>query len=505
MKNKILTKNNLSQIREKFKNKKIVLCHGVFDLLHFGHLKHFERAKKYGHILIVSITSSNFVNKGPGKPYFSDTERLKMLSSIEIIDFVFLNDSPISVDLIKKLKPNFYVKGNDYKNNKSDVTQGIIKEKKAILSANGKIVYTNEQTYSSTSLINRYLTNFDNQQIETIKKIKKKFSVDDILKILDSFSSLKVLVVGEPIIDKYVYTSPLGMTNKDPIISSKIIGEESLIGGSLAIANNLNSLGCKTSIIYPIGNNKNINQLIKNNLNKKIKNLTYKIKEWEVPIKTRFINKSHMRKLFETNELSDDLWKKNKDIDFIKKYKFLKNNYDIIVLADFGHGFFNDKIINFFISFKVFKALNVQTNSSNLGYNYFTKYKKYDYLSIDEREFNLGLGKRNLLPENLIDYAIKSKKINKNISITYGNRGSRYLDNKLNLHYSPIFFRDIVDTVGAGDAYFSITSLLTKLKYPGILVPFLGNCFAGLKTRILANKTSVSKSSLIKTINAILG
>ena len=174
MKNKIIIKNYLSKIKNKYKHKKIVLCHGVFDLLHFGHLKHFEKAKEYGEVLVVSITSSKYVNKGPGRPYFSDKERLKMLSSIDIVDYVYLNDHPLSVDVIKKLKPNFYIKGNDYKNNKQDITGGIKKEKDAVSSINGKIVYTNEQTYSSTSLINRYLTNFDKEQLSTISKLKKK-------------------------------------------------------------------------------------------------------------------------------------------------------------------------------------------------------------------------------------------------------------------------------------------------------------------------------------------
>lgn len=505
MKNKIIIKNYLSKIKNKYKHKNIVLCHGVFDLLHFGHLKHFEKAKEYGEVLVVSITSSKYVNKGPGRPYFSDRERLKMLSSIDIVDYVYLNDHPLSVDVIKKLKPNFYIKGNDYKNNKQDITGGIKKEKDAVSSINGKIVYTNEQTYSSTSLINRYLTNFDKEQLSTISKLKKNYKLEDILKIINSFSSLKVLVVGEPIIDKYIYTNPLGMTNKDPIISSKILSEESLIGGSLAIANNLNSLGCNTSIIYPIGE-KNIHEkLIKSSLDIKIRRMPYKVKDWEIPIKTRFINKSHMRKLFETNELYENIWEKNNESKFCQKFKLKLKNFDIIFLADFGHGFFKNKIIKLFESTNVFKALNVQTNSSNLGYNYFTKYKKYDYLSIDEREFNLGLGIKNIDTSKLIQYAIKEKKINTNLSITSGNKGSRYLDKKLNIHFSPIFFKDVVDTVGAGDAYFCITALLSKLQYPGILIPFLGNCFAGLKTRILANKKAVSKSSLIKTINAILG
>ena len=79
------------------------------------------------------------------------------------------------------------------------------------------------------------------------------------------------MVVGEPIIDKYIYTSPLGMTNKDAIISTKILTQESFAGGSLAIANNLKSLGCDTSVIYPAAKDVETKKIIKKNIIKGIK------------------------------------------------------------------------------------------------------------------------------------------------------------------------------------------------------------------------------------------
>ena len=85
----------------KKKGKKIVHCHGVFDLLHIGHLKHFKSAKKFGDILIVSITPDKFVHKGLNRPYFNAQQRLESLASIEIIDFVVLNNSPDSINIIK--------------------------------------------------------------------------------------------------------------------------------------------------------------------------------------------------------------------------------------------------------------------------------------------------------------------------------------------------------------------------------------------------------------------
>ena len=92
------------------KIKKVVLCHGVFDLLHYGHILHFEEAKQQGDILVVSITSSNNVNKGPGRPYFNDLTRLKFLESLSIIDYVIVNHDITPIDLIKKLNQRFIAK-----------------------------------------------------------------------------------------------------------------------------------------------------------------------------------------------------------------------------------------------------------------------------------------------------------------------------------------------------------------------------------------------------------
>ena len=98
----------------KKKNKKIVLCHGVFDLVHLGHLKHFKKAKSFGDFLIVSITKDEFIKKGPGRPIFNHSDRLEYLKEIKIIDDVYLSNGNSAIDVIKTIKPDIYVKGEEY-------------------------------------------------------------------------------------------------------------------------------------------------------------------------------------------------------------------------------------------------------------------------------------------------------------------------------------------------------------------------------------------------------
>ena len=115
--NKYLELENLKKIRQEYKKKKIILCHGVFDLLHVGHINYFKEAKSFGEILVVSVTDDKFVNKGPGRPAFSIANRTKFLQEINCIDYVCVSSFNTAENIILNLKPNFYCKGEEYSTN----------------------------------------------------------------------------------------------------------------------------------------------------------------------------------------------------------------------------------------------------------------------------------------------------------------------------------------------------------------------------------------------------
>ncbi len=152
---KLKTLHELAEIIQELKEqgKIIVQCHGVFDLLHPGHIKHFEAAKKLGDFLIVTVTSDKHVNKGPNRPQFNQTLRMETLAKNEDIDFVALSEYPTAVEAIKLIKPNVYAKGTEYK----DATGDIDKEKEAIESVGGKIAFTNDIVFSSSSILNKLI------------------------------------------------------------------------------------------------------------------------------------------------------------------------------------------------------------------------------------------------------------------------------------------------------------------------------------------------------------
>ena len=157
---KIIKSESLSDFSEKLRvqGKSIGMCHGVFDLLHPGHFAHFKAAKSSVDVLFVSVTADRFVNKGPGRPLFTDEVRAQTISALEYVDYVFISDNPTAVQSIELIKPNVYFKGSDYINLEDDVTGMIAVEISHVKKYGGEVVFTNEITSSSSKLINGFFS-----------------------------------------------------------------------------------------------------------------------------------------------------------------------------------------------------------------------------------------------------------------------------------------------------------------------------------------------------------
>lgn len=140
--------SSVSRIREN--GLSVGLCHGCFDILHYGHILHFTYAKSYVDFLVVSVTSDEFVGKGPGRPIFTSHERMTVLSALKPVDQVYLNNSPTASRLLQLVDFDCYFKGSDYSNETTH--PGLIREMES-LSPKTKIVFTPTPKYSSTRVI----------------------------------------------------------------------------------------------------------------------------------------------------------------------------------------------------------------------------------------------------------------------------------------------------------------------------------------------------------------
>ncbi|MBM3252127.1 MAG: adenylyltransferase/cytidyltransferase family protein, partial [Candidatus Omnitrophica bacterium] len=426
IKSKIKSIDELCRIIRALKKKgsKIAHCHGVFDLLHPGHIKHFEAARKEGDILVVTITKDKYVNKGPGRPVFNQNLRAESIAAIECVDFVAINEWPTAVETIKLLKPHFYIKGQDYARKEDDLTGKITEEERAIKSISGSMLFTDELSFSSSSLINTFFTPFPEEAKDFFAKFRKRYLADNIIKRLKEIGKLKVLVIGDIIIDEYHYCSGMGKSQKDNIIATKYLSEEVFAGGVLAAANHLAGFCRDVTLATCIGTKNEYKDFITKHLKPNIKTNFYYRDDAPTVVKRRFVDPNFLSKLFEICYLEDA----NKLPANVEKSicDYLRNNlrkFDMALVADFGHGLITSQIVKVLCKYARFMAVNVQTNSSNIGFNLITKFNRADYICIDEPELRLACHDKLSDLRQLV-LKIKSQIGCERIIITRGHKGS---------------------------------------------------------------------------------
>ena len=505
MKNKIIKIENLKKkiFKLKKERKKIVHCHGVFDVVHIGHIKHFINAKKNGDKLIVTVTSDRFVNKGSNRPIFKQNKRLEFLSQLECVDYVCLSDSQSAIKLLNIIKPDFYIKGQDYKISKNDKTGKINQEKKVVEKNGGKVIFTNEETFSSSNIINNNFS-YSGSQSKFIKSVSKKYSLNYIDKIFKKINNLKVLIIGETIIDQYNFCEALGKSGKEPYLALKDIFSENYLGGAAAIANHLADFTKRIKLITMIGEKEEYKKFITKKLNKKIETIFFKKNDSPTILKKRYIDNISKSKLFGIYSINDDVSPIKLDTEICKCMEKNIKNFDLVIVSDYGHGFLSKKAAKKISSKKKFIALNAQVNASNIGYHSLQKYKNIDATIINETELRHEMRNKNEDIKILSKRLLKKLKT-KHLLVTRGKIGSFLISaNSNELVESPAFASNVVDKVGAGDAMLAIISMLIKIGAPKDLSLLLGSFAGAASVESMGNSVFINKESFLRHLEFAL-
>jgi rfaE bifunctional protein kinase chain/domain/rfaE bifunctional protein nucleotidyltransferase chain/domain len=505
MKEKIKNIEDLAQIISdlKSKGKKIVHCHGVFDLLHIGHIKHFEEAKTFGEVLVVSITPDEFVNKGPGRPAFTTSLRLESIAALESVDYVFANKWPTAEKAIKIIQPDVYCKGPDYKDHLDDITGKIKDEEAAVQLVGGKVLYTDDITFSSSSLLNKY-GNLHSQDLELfIRGITDKYSFESIKLKLEQLKKLKVLVIGETIIDQYVFCEALGKSGKEPVLVLRDLETQEYLGGSIAIARHLSSF-CETiSVLSFLGEDNEYKSFIEDNVEENINLNFFNKSDSPTIVKRRFVDHIDRKKVLGVYSINDDLLKEDEEEKFIESFDKLSQEHDLIIISDYGHGIITPKIANHISNSEKFVSLNAQVNAANIGTHDIRKYHDVNCLIINETELRHEMRQRDGDLEKL---AIELKEaINANyISVTKGREGAFLLNGKKLPVNCPGFAIEVVDKIGSGDALLALLSVSLYSKIEEDLSLFIASIAAAQSVESIGNSSPVSKVKLLKTISHFL-
>ena len=175
-----------------------------------------------------------------------------------------------------------------------------------------------------------------------------------------------------------------------------------------------------------------------------------------------------------------------------------------MILIDYGHGFINKDIYDILAKKSKFLAINCQSNAGNFGFNLITKYPKCNYICIDEPELRLASSNKFDSIEDIVKKNIIKKIKCKNITITRGRNGSFSFINSKTVNTPALISEKVLDTIGAGDVFLVITSLLHSIKTDQNVTNLIGNIAAALKVDILGHSKSIEKSNFYAVLNHLL-
>lgn len=484
----------------KSNRKKIVHCHGCFDLMHPGHIKHFQAAKKMGDVLVVTVTPDIYVDKGHGRPVFKQTLRAESITALECVDYVAINKWPTAEETLRLLRPDIYVKGQEFEN-MEDKTGKIQKEFEVVKEIGAELRFTYDITFSSSNLINQHFSGLNREQIEYLKRLKEKYTFEEVKEYIDNFKEIKVLLIGEVIIDEYVFCNPIGKSGKDPILVNHKIYTEKYPGGILAVANHLSSFCKEVKILSYLGERNDHKQFVMENLSPNIE-IDYVVKSDSPTIlKTRFVDDYTKTKTLGVYDINNEFLNRVEELDLCSKIGNCIANYDIVIVVDYGHGLLTEKVVKLVEEKSKFLAVNTQLNAFNISYHTITKYKNVNYICVQEGELRHEYRNPTATVEDLTSDLFSRIKPDV-IVITQGKKGSLGFNNNKFI-VCPAFATKVVDRTGAGDALLSITSLCFATGIPTDITLFIGNLAAAEKVASIGTGFRLNKANLLKTIMSL--
>jgi rfaE bifunctional protein nucleotidyltransferase chain/domain len=485
------------------RGKTISHCHGVFDLLHIGHIRHLQQARKQGDLLVVTLSPDRFVDKGPHRPAFSETLRAEALASLDCVDYVAINHWPTAEETMRLLRPDVYVKGSEYKGHETVPSSKIAREAQVAKEIGARLVFTEDIVFSSSSLVNRHLSSFPEEVNRFLDAFRHRHSISEIINTLDKMLSLNVLVLGDTIIDEYHYCDPLGKSSKDPVLAMKYCSRETFAGGVLAVANHVANFAESVDLMTILGEHDSYSDFIASHLNPKIKPHFVKRPGAPTLVKLRYLERYSLTKLLEVYTMDDSACPLKTEHELRQRLQDILNGYDCVIVADFGHGMISPGMVKLLTERAPFMAVNTQANAGNRGFHTIQKYPYANYVCLAEHEIRLAA--RDMHG----DVPLMMKDVAANLGcrqfvVTRGNKGCSVFGHNNEVLTVPTFAHKTVDRVGAGDAFFAISALATTVGVEDDVLGFLGNIAGSLAANTIGNERSVDRHNTEVTIISLL-
>jgi len=462
---------------------KKVFVYGNFNIIHSGHIRLLEFARKFGSKLIVGIFSDKIAGKSA---YVNQKLRYINIKNNALVDECFLINNSLN-SAIKKIKPNYVVKGKEYE-------EIFNPEEKIIKKNGGKLIFSSGQNvFTSKNIINQELKN-NYSYLNFPKKFLIRHEIDNhqIIKYVNKIKKLNILIIGDTILDDYIFCQAEGMSREDPALVVNPFKKKRFIGGAAIVASHAKNLGANVEFVSILGNDE-VGKFVKNSLKKtgiKCSFFYEELKKTSVKIRYKHENKTLLR-VNNIDKNSISIKTQNLIFNYIKKQK---KKIHLVVFSDFNYGFLTQNLINklnkFFLRKNISQVADCQS-SSQLGN--ISKFKKMMLITPTEQEARISCSNYE---DGLIVLSKKLKKNcgAKNIILTLDKEGilihpdqvqrKKYLNDKIEaLNNNPI------DVIGAGDSLFISSSLLLKCGANIWEASYFGSLCAAIQVSKIGNQS----------------
>ena len=454
---KIKTRASLEEaIGRRPRGKSVIMCHGVFDIVHPGHLRHLLYAKEKADLLVASLTADLYITKGNTRPYVPQDLRAANLAAFEMVDFVFIDENPTPIENILRLQPDFFAKGFEY--NSEGVPAKTQEEIDAVESYGGEMVFTpGDIVYSSSALLEQHLPDLSTEKLLVLMEAENT-GFDDLRRVFRESAGIKVHVVGDTIVDGYTHTSLLGPAQKTPNLSVRHEFTHHYAGGAAVVARNLRSIGAEVSFSTVVGDDA-LHEFVSAEMESMgITFLPIVDKTRPTPYKERFICQDY--KLLQVNRV-DNRAISDRILGALCE-SIRDSDAGLVIFSDYRHGIFNQETIarlKASIPAGVFKAADSQVSNR---WGNILDFTGFDLITPNEREARFALGDQDSIVRPMAS-KLFARAGCKALILKLGARGliaCRSPDPDPGAFFSlDSFVEHLVDPMGAGDGLLAAASL----------------------------------------------
>jgi rfaE bifunctional protein kinase chain/domain len=480
--------------------RKVIMCHGVFDVVHPGHLRHLLYAKSKADVLVTSITADIHISKGHNRPHVPQELRALNLAAFEIVDYVVIDRNPTPIKNIALLQPDFFAKGYEYT---SDGLPPKTQEEVVALQAyGGEVIFTpGDIVYSSTKLIDLAPPSIKNEKLLTVMD-SEGLTFGSLRSALEKLGRFRVHVLGDTIVDSHTQTAMLGGQTKTPTISVLYERRDDYIGGAAVVAEHLRAAGATVVFSTVLGND-SLKDFVLDGLRKRGVECRAVIDQTRPTSSKNAIVAGGYRLLkvdtLDNRSISDEILQR-------LTAAIREAPCDAIVFSDFRHGIFNRRTIPGLVAAIPSGAFKVADSQVASRWGNILEFEGFDLITPNEREARFALGDQDSVVRPLALELHRRSKC-KTVILKCGDRGIITYRSDSPTDFRAFFtvetFADrVIDAVGAGDALLAYATLAMIASKNDVIASILGNMAAGIECEHDGN-VPVTPEQVLKKIDRV--